>query len=75
MSLEFRFENIDEPRNYFIVEIDQNDWISKLHKKVCATRNYIEILASAVTLCLSISAFASLLGVLIGITSYAIQLD
>ena len=74
MSLEFRFENIDEPRNYFIVEIDQNDWISKLHKKVCATRNYIEILASAVTLCLSISTFASLLGVLIGITNYAIGL-
>ena len=29
MSLESRFENIDEPRNYFIEEIDQNEWISK----------------------------------------------
>ena len=29
MNLEFRFENIDEPRNYFIEEIDQNEWISK----------------------------------------------
>ena len=29
MSLESRFEKIDEPRNYFIEEIDQNEWISK----------------------------------------------
>ena len=45
--------------------------MSRKHKKVCTTLNYIEhfiILASAVTGCISISAFASLIGILIGIT-------
>ena len=52
-------------------------WWVKSTKKVCTTLNYIEhflILASAVTGCISISAFASLLGILIGITSCAIRL-
>ena len=51
---------------------------SKKHKKVCATRNYIEhflILASAITGCISISAFASLVGIPIGITISAIGLN
>ena len=51
---------------------------SKKHKKVCATRNYIEhflVLASAITGCISISAFASLVGIPIGITISAIGLD
>ena len=51
--------------------------ISKKHKKVCTTRNYIEhflILASIITGCISITAFTSLLGIPIGITSYAIGL-
>ena len=50
--------------------------MSKKHK-VCTTLNYIEhvlILASTVTGCISISAFASLLGIPIGITSSAIRL-
>ena len=49
--------------------------MSRKHKKVCTTLNYIEhfiILASAVTGCISISAFASLIGILIGITSSVI---
>ena len=49
----------------------------KKHKKVCTTLNYIEhyiILASAVTGCISISAFAFLLGIPIGITSSTIGL-
>ena len=40
--------------------------MSKKYKKVCVTLNYIEhflILASVVTGCVSISAFASLLGI------------
>ena len=52
-------------------------WWVKSTKKVCTTLNYIEhflTLASAVTGCISISAFASLLGILIGITSCAIRL-
>ena len=51
--------------------------MSKKHKKVCATLNYIEhflILASTITECSSISFFASLTGIPIGITSSAIRL-
>ena len=46
--------------------------------KVCATLNYIKhflILASTITGCISISAFASLLGIPIGITSSAAELE
>ena len=51
--------------------------MSKNHKKVCTTLNYIElflILDSTITRCISISAFASLVGIQIGITSSAIEL-
>ena len=51
--------------------------MSKKHKNVCATLNYIEhflILGSTITGCISISAFASVVGILIGITSSAIEL-
>ena len=74
---EFRFKNKDETRNYSIEEINRNELISKKHKKVCTTLNYIEyflILDSAITGCVSISAFASLVGTPIGITSSAIGL-
>ena len=77
ISQEFRLKNIDETRNYLIEEINQNELMSKKHKKVCTTLNYIEhflILASTITGCVSISAFASLIGIPIGITSSAIGL-
>ena len=51
--------------------------ISKKHKKICTTVNYIEhflILASTITGCFSISAFASLVGTPVGIMSSAIGL-
>ena len=51
--------------------------MSRKHKKVCTTLNFIEhflILASTITGCISISAFASLLGIPIRITSFAIEL-
>ena len=51
--------------------------ISRKHKKVCKTLNYIEhlfILASAITECFSIYAFASLLGVPIEFVSFTIGL-
>ena len=51
--------------------------MSKRHKKVRRTVNYIEhflILASTITEYISISAFASLLDIPIGITSSAIGL-
>ena len=52
--------------------------ISKKHKKVCTTLNYIEhflISGFAVTGCVSISAFASLVGIPTGITSSRIGLN
>ena len=46
--------------------------MSRKHKNVCTTLNYIEnflILASIITECVSVSAFSSLIGIPIGITS------
>ena len=77
MNQEFRLKNIDETRNYFLEEIKQNKLMSKKHKKVCTALNYIECfltLPSTITGCISISAFDSLLGIPIGITSSAIGL-
>ena len=77
ISQEFTLKNIDETRDYFLKEIEQNVLMSEKHKKVCTTLNYIEhflILASTITGCVSISAFASLIGIPIGITSSAIGL-
>ena len=50
--------------------------MSKKQEKVCTTVNYIEhflILTSTISACISIFAFASLLGIPIGITSSAIE--
>ena len=77
ISQEFRLKNIDETRNYLIEEINRNELMSKKHKKVCTTLNYIEhflIVASSITECISISVFASLIGIPIGITSSAKEL-
>ena len=66
-SQELGLKNINETRNHFFEEIEQNELISKKHKKFCTTLNYIEHflnLASIITGCISISAFASLFGVL-----------
>ena len=70
--------SIDETRNYLIEEVNQNELMSKKHKKICTALNYIEhfiILASAITGRVSISAFISLIGFPIGITSSAIVLQ
>ena len=77
ISQEFRLENITETRNYLIEEINRNQLVSKKHKMVCTTLNYIEhflILGSTVTGSVSISVYASLVGIPIGITSSAIGL-
>ena len=53
------------------------NWLVRSTKKVCATLNYIKcflILPSTITGRLSISAFASLVGIPIRITSYAVKL-
>ena len=74
---EFELKNIDETRNYFFEELEQNELMSKKHKKVCVTVDYIKhffILASTVTGSISISPFASLVVISIGITSSVIAL-
>ena len=75
ISQEFRLKNIDKTRNYFLEEIKPNKLMSRKHKKVYTTLNYIEhflILAYTITRCISISGFASLIG--IGIASSATRL-
>ena len=77
ISQEFRLKNIDETSNCFLEEIKKNELMSKKDKKVCTTLNYIEhflILASTIKGCISIYAFASLIGIPIGIMSSAIGL-
>ena len=62
---------------YEIKDINQNELVSKKHQKVCTVLIYIQyllILISTVTGCVSISAFTSLVCIPIGITSYAIGL-
>ena len=64
ISQEFRLNDIDETRNYLTGETNRKEMLSKKHKNVYTTLNYIEhflILASPITGCVSISAFASLL--------------
>ena len=70
-------KDINETRNYLFEKIKQNDLMSRKHKKTCTILNYIGqflILASAIARCISISAFASLIGIPIGNTSSAIRL-
>ena len=59
------------------MEIEQNKLISRKHKKACTNLNHIEhflILGSAIIGFISTSAFTSLLGIPIGVTSSAIGL-
>ena len=74
ISQKFKLKNIEEIKNYFIKETDRNELMIKKYKKVCSVLNFIKhflILVSVVTRCISISAFASLIGIPIGITSCA----
>ena len=77
MSQEFRLKNMNETRNYFLGEIKQNQLMNRKHKKVCATLSYIEyilILAFTITGYVSVSAFASLPDIPVGIATSAIGL-
>ena len=63
---------------YFMKEIDLNELLSNQNKKVCTTLNYIEhflTLVYAVTVCISISTFATLTDFSKGITSFTIGLN
>ena len=74
-SLEFRLRKINETRNYLLDEIKHNDLMSEKYKKTCKYLNYILhllILVLTVTGCVSISAFASLVCIPVGIMSSAV---
>ena len=78
INREFRLEEIDEIRNYLIKEINQNELMTKKHKKYRCVFNYIDhllIVIFTITGCVSIFAFASLVGIPIGITNSAIGLS
>ena len=54
------------------------NWMSKKHERSCTTLNYIEnilILGSTISGCISVSAFAFLVGIPIVITSSAFGLN
>ena len=72
ISQEFRLKKINKTTSYLTEEINLNELIGKSHKKGCTTLNYIENflnLVSIITGYVSISVFASLIGIPIGITS------
>ena len=62
VSLDFRLRNNDETKNYLLDEIKRNYLMSEKYKETRKYLNYVEhllTLASAVTGCVPISAFAS----------------
>ena len=74
-SLEFRLRKNNETRNYLLDELKHNNLMSEQYNKTSYYLNYVEnvlILASTVTGCISISAFASLVCVPVIITSSAL---
>ena len=78
ISQEVRPKNIDKTPIYLMEEINRNQLMSKKHKKVCTSLNYIEhflILGSTITGCVFISVFDSLASIPIGITSSEIELN
>ena len=67
----------DETRNYLLEEIKHNYLDCNKHKKACNILNNIEqllVLISDITGLVSISAFAFLVGIPIGIASSAVGL-
>ena len=72
INQKFRLKNTDETRNYFTEE-NKTKFISKRYKKFRRVLSYIEnlpILVSIITGWISLSTFASL----VGITSSAVEL-
>ena len=68
---------IDGTRNCLLEETSHNEVMSEKHKKVCKTLSYFEhflVFVFAVSGCVLISAFASLVGVPAGIDSSAVGL-
>ena len=77
VSLEFRLRKIDETRNYLLDKIKHNYLMIEKYKKTCKYLHYVEllvILSSTVTSCVSVSAFALLVCVPVGVTSSAVRI-
>ena len=77
-SLEFRLRKIDETRNYLLDETKHNYLMNEKYQKTCQYLNYVKnvlVLPSAITGCVSISAFASSICVLVGITNSVVGLN
>ena len=77
ISQECILKNIEETRNYFIEERNQNELMSNKHEKIRRVLSCIEhllVLISTVTGFVPISVFASLVGIPIGITCFAVGL-
>ena len=71
--LDFRFKN-----KHLLEERKHNELMNGKHKKVCMSLGYFEhfvVLISAVTGCVSVSAFALLVGILFGFASFAVVLN
>ena len=60
---------IDETRSYLLEEIKHNNLMSEKYKKTWKYLNHVEHLFILVTSCVSISAFALLVCVSVGITT------
>ena len=77
INQEFRLKNKYEMRNYLVEKINRHELMSKRHAKLCSVLNYIDhslVATSTITGCVSISAFASLVGIPIRIASSKIGL-
>ena len=74
-SFEFRLRKIEEVRSYLLDEIKHNDLMSGKYNMTCKYLNSVQllcILISTVTGCLSVSVFALLVAILLGIMSSAV---
>ena len=60
VGIDFRPKKVDETRNYLLDDIKYNDLMSKKHK------NFL-VFVSAVSACVPVYAFASLVGVPVSI--------
>ena len=79
VGLDFKLKKIDEARNSILKEIKDNDLMSENLKKMCRLLNgfaYFLIFVSAVSasISVSISVFASLVGIPVSIASFAVGL-
>ena len=75
ISQELRWKNIEKINNYFIKDINQNKLMSMKQKMVCTILNYTKhFLILLVAGTILTSAFASLVGIPVGIMSSALGL-